>query len=88
MNCAYCKHTDGVVYTSLPPKYKCSITGEYHLALDDCDVDFEPIVRCKDCKHYADDGWGFGTCHRPNVDYLRMADEDFCSRAERKDEVE
>lgn len=43
MNCAYCKYNDGMVYTSLPPKYKCSITGEFHLALDDCDVDFEPV---------------------------------------------
>lgn len=43
MNCAYCKHTDGVVYTSLPPKYKCAITGEYHLALDDCNVEFAPV---------------------------------------------
>lgn len=47
MNCAYCKHTEGVVYTSLPPKYKCAITGEYHLALDDCNVEFAPVKHGK-----------------------------------------
>ncbi len=41
--CAYCKYTDGVVYTSMPPKYKCTITGEYHFANDDCDVEFAPV---------------------------------------------
>lgn len=45
--CAYCKYTDGVVYTSMPPKYKCTITGEYHLALDDCNVEFVPVKHGK-----------------------------------------
>lgn len=41
--CAYCKYNDGAVYTSTPPKYRCTVTGEYHLALDDCNVDFAPV---------------------------------------------
>lgn len=49
MNCAYCKYNDGMVYTSFPAKYKCSVTGGFHLALDDCNVDFEPVIRCKEC---------------------------------------
>lgn len=41
------------------------------------------LVRCKDCKHYMD--LGFMAC-----EYLRVTcdDNDFCSRGERKDEVE
>lgn len=43
MNCAYCKYNDGMVYTSIPPKYKCTITNEFHLGLDDCNVEFAPV---------------------------------------------
>jgi hypothetical protein len=41
--CAYCKYNDGKIYTSMPPKYRCTITNEYHSALDDCDVEFIPV---------------------------------------------
>lgn len=43
------------------------------------------LVRCRECKHYDEDGWGYGNCQRPSVDYLRMADEDFCSKGERRE---
>lgn len=51
-------------------------------------VDAEPVVRCKDCKYYSADGWGFGNCYRPNVDYLRMKDDSFCSEGEREEYAE
>lgn len=37
------------------------------------------IIRCKDCKYYASSGWceGIGTC---------VSSDDFCSRAERREE--
>lgn len=41
--CAYCKYNDGMVYTSIPPKYKCTITKEFHLGDDDCNVEFTPV---------------------------------------------
>ena len=44
------------------------------------------VVRCKDCKWYSEDGWGYGNCERKSVDYLRMSANDFCSKGERKDE--
>lgn len=50
-------------------------------------VDAEPVVRCNDCKYYSADGWGFGNCYRPNVDYLRMKDNSFCSEGERKEDA-
>ena len=43
MKCAYCDYTDGLVYTSMPPKYRCTITNEFHLGFDDCDVEFTPV---------------------------------------------
>ena len=41
--CAYCEYNDGCVYTSLPPKYKCTITGEFHFGTDQCSVEFVPV---------------------------------------------
>ena len=42
------------------------------------------IVTCGECKYHAEDGWGYGNCERPSVDYLRTADNDFCSYGERR----
>lgn len=42
------------------------------------------LVRCGECKHHDEDGWGYGNCQRPSVDYLRTADEDYCSYGERR----
>ena len=44
MNCSRCDKTDGVVYTSVPPKLRCTITGKFHFGTDDCDVEFVPVV--------------------------------------------
>ena len=35
--CAYCEHTDGMIYTSIPPKIRCTLTGEWHDRGDVCD---------------------------------------------------
>ena len=34
--CGSCDKTDGMVYTSNPPKVKCSVTGDFHDAHDTC----------------------------------------------------
>lgn len=49
---------------------------------DDCPL--IDIVTCGECIHHDDDGWGYGNCQRPSVDYLRTADNDFCSYGERR----
>lgn len=41
--CANCQYNDGVIYTSMPPQYKCTITNEFHHNNDKCDVKFAPI---------------------------------------------
>lgn len=50
-------------------------------------ADVVEVVRCKDCKHYSADGWGYGNCYRGSVEYLRMADNGFCSYGERREDV-
>lgn len=47
MNCANCKYNDGMLYTSIPPKYRCTITNEFHLEDDDCNVEFETVKHGK-----------------------------------------
>lgn len=39
MTCCNCPYTDGLVYTSLPPKVKCSITGEFHEYAFECNCE-------------------------------------------------
>ena len=46
MSCGSCPHTDNFVYTSMPPKVKCNITGKFHYYDDECDcaVDDTAII--------------------------------------------
>lgn len=37
MKCGNCDKTDGLCYTSLPPKVKCTVTGKFHECGDECD---------------------------------------------------
>ena len=39
MKCGSCLYTDGCCYTSLPPKVKCNITGEFHYHDDECNCE-------------------------------------------------
>ncbi len=38
MKCGNCDKTDGLCYTSYPPKVKCTITGKFHEYDDECDA--------------------------------------------------
>lgn len=85
--CAYCEYNDGAVYTSDPPKYRCTVTGEYHLALDDCNVEFAPVVRCKDCLYYVPevDDPHKSTCQRLWGGMTECKADSYCSDGVRKD---
>ena len=41
--CGRCSFNDGSVYTSLPPKVKCMLTGKFHFMSDPCEIDFSKI---------------------------------------------
>lgn len=49
-------------------------------------VDAAPVVRCKGCEFWKNDGVHiYGMCTNPNVGSVKL-DTDFCSYSERKDD--
>lgn len=76
----FCKCEEYNCFAWDDEKYKCKIT-EWKKPCPLIEID---LVRCGECKHHDEDGWGYGNCQRPSVDYLRTADEDFCSYGERR----
>ena len=54
MKCYECKWLDrSVILTSSPPQYGCTLGFGSHYADHECEYDFMPIVRCKDCKWWG-----------------------------------
>lgn len=39
--CGQCSMTDGLCYTSLPPKVRCLVTDEFHYYEDKCNLTHE-----------------------------------------------
>ena len=48
--CGNCEHTDGICYTSNPPKVKCNITNKFHSYSDICDIWFDNQDNDNMCK--------------------------------------
>lgn len=44
------------------------------------------VVRCKNCKHYYADPWGYGNCVFEGGVSRRTKETDFCSWGERKED--
>lgn len=83
--CDGCNYTDGMVYTSLPPQIKCTITNKYHPCNYVCDVDFVPVVRCKDCQWLGIKDYLYGYCRKNGLDGI-VQPNDYCSRGEREED--
>ena len=49
-------------------------------------IDAVPVVRCKDCKCWAEWANGTGSCNRFALDWIGTDADDFCSMGERKDD--
>lgn len=87
MKCYECKWLDrSVVLTSNPPKYRCTLGFGTHYADHECEYDFMPIVRCKDChhcsEHYDRDGYPYWICD----EWDSGTDADgFCHYGERRE---
>lgn len=45
MICQNCTHTDGNVYTSIPPQIFCTIKKEYKFLDNKCDIEFVPLKK-------------------------------------------
>ncbi len=79
-NCENC-----YVSISLPQKYRCKISDEYVEYHQKCNLEFIPIIRCGECKHYQGNHktpgcapckfWGLGA----------VMWDDYCKRGERWD---
>ena len=41
--CSICDKTDGMIYTSNPPKCLCTITNKFHYFSDECDCNKDKL---------------------------------------------
>lgn len=41
--CGNCEMNGSVVCPTIPPKYRCDVTGEYHNWHHECDIEFAPV---------------------------------------------
>lgn len=48
MTCGMCPFTDGLCYTSNPPKKKCTITDEFHYYDDECNCEYTRLLKEKE----------------------------------------
>ena len=61
-------------------------TGQY-ITREEIDKAAEPVVRCKDCKYGEPNGqYGCKCYHYKLYETHEMSPDDFCSRAERREE--
>ena len=86
MKCYECKWLDrSVILTSIPPQYGCTLGFGSHYADHECEYDFMPIVRCKDCRHAVECNKNVQyTRNEPNSVTIGYTKIDFCSHGERK----
>lgn len=59
----------------------------YEQALDEIIkvLEQEPIIRCKDCKHWHEWENGTGSCHRSEIMWVGSDYDDYCSFAEKRE---
>ncbi len=62
--CGNCHFTDGMIYTSNPPKVKCDFTGEYHDRNDLCSVELKPVVHARWILKDENGSGVCSNCHR------------------------
>lgn len=83
--CGLCSMNDGTVYTSMPPKYKCTVTNEFYFGDHPCELDLVPVVRCGECKHLFRIGKR-GICLKDHDGgFNTLPDEWYCADGERRD---
>ena len=89
MKCYECRWLDrSVILTSIPPQYRCTLGFGSHYADHECEYDFMPIVRCKECR------WWNGSQETMHNNHLcrnwskfgsiNTSADDYCSYGERE----
>ena len=58
------------------------LTTAYHMAIEA--LEQEPIIHCKNCKHWQEWENGAGACHRSDIMWVGSDYDDYCSFAEPK----
>lgn len=43
MTCSSCSFNDGMCYTSLPPKYRCTFDNQFYDGMHACHLDLAPV---------------------------------------------
>lgn len=61
MICGNCDKTDGMVYTSMPPKMRCGISKRFHERGDECEFEWKPIIHGH-WVHIGGDEWCCSEC--------------------------
>ena len=63
---------------------RSNIGMEYTILIPQREPDTVPVIRCKDCKYYR---WEIDMCDEPySTAHNVVHEDDYCSRAERKEE--
>ena len=79
---AYGEHVNAFVYkgsTSIP-------IDALNMAIKA--LEQEPIIHCKNCKHWQEWENGTGACHKSDMFWVGSDYDDYCSFAERKESDE
>ena len=66
-----------------PGVYEHSVIGRAAMFLEET-VDAVEVVRCKDCKHYDDEGYCWYWNYEPGMSPNTVDADDFCSYGERR----
>ena len=83
-SCEIRKATIGNPLTDWEYGYTCGIERAEDEIECATTVDAVPVIRCKDCKHYYADPWGYGNCVFEGGVSRRTKTSDFCSWGERR----
>ena len=60
-SCNTCNKTDGIIYTSNPPKCKCLITNKFHFLYYNCDYGGYEVIDINNFYKITSNGnWAYG----------------------------
>lgn len=82
MFCGSCPFNDGLVYTAMPPKYKCKFDNNFYDGSHICHLELAPVIHAK-----WEDGDGYIDCVDGNWDYAYEVPTYRCSVCKSESEL-